>query len=59
MLDRTSTDVAPWHVIPANRKWYARLAVQGLLLDALEKIDPQWPAADFDVEVEKARLAAS
>ncbi|MGC5221050.1 polyphosphate kinase 2 family protein [Micromonospora sp. DT81.3] len=59
VLDRTSTEVAPWHVIPANRKWYARLAVQGLLLDALEKIDPQWPAADFDVEVEKARLAAS
>ena len=44
---------------PANRKWYARLAVQGLLLDTLEKIDPQWPAADFDVEAEKARLAAS
>ena len=59
VLDRTSTEVAPWHVVPANRKWYARLAVQGLLLDALEKIDPQWPAADFDVEVEKARLAAS
>lgn len=59
VLDRTSTDAAPWHVIPANRKWYARLAVQGLLLDALEGIDPQWPVADFDVDVEKARLAAS
>ena len=34
-------------------------AVQALLLDALEDIDPQWPAADFDVAVEKARLAAS
>ncbi|HEX5856614.1 MAG TPA: polyphosphate kinase 2 family protein [Microbacterium sp.] len=59
VFERTSTEVAPWHVIPANRKWYARLAVQGLLLDTLEKIDPQWPAADFDVEAEKARLAAS
>lgn len=59
VFDRTSTAVAPWHVIPANRKWYARLAVQELLLDALQGIDPQWPAADFDVEAEKKRLAAS
>lgn len=59
VFDRTSTDTAPWHVIPANRKWFARLAVQELLLDALERIDPQWPAADFDVEAEKKRLAAT
>ena len=59
VFDRTSTDAAPWHVVPANRKWYARLAVQELLLAALQDIDPQWPAADFDVAAEKARLAAS
>ncbi len=58
-FERTSTEAAPWHVVPANHKWYARLAVQELLLDALQRIDPQWPAADFDVEVEKKRLAAS
>lgn len=57
VFDRTSTDNAPWYVVPANRKWYARLAVQHLLLEALEAIDPQWPAATFDVEVEKKRLA--
>lgn len=59
VFDRTSTAVAPWHVIPANAKWYARLAVQELLLAALEDIDPEWPRADFDVESEKKRLAAS
>ena len=59
VFDRTSTANAPWFVVPANAKWYARLAVQALLLDALERIDPQWPAADFDVEAEKARLAAT
>lgn len=59
VFDRTSTEAAPWHVIPANSKWYARIAVQELLLRALEDIDPHWPAADFDVEVEKKRLAAS
>ena len=58
-FERTSSADAPWHVIPANHKWYARLAVQELLIAALEDIDPQWPAADFDVEVEKKRLAAS
>jgi len=59
VFERTSTDHAPWHVVPADRKWYARLAVQHLLLEALEGIDPHWPAATFDVEAEKARLAAS
>jgi len=58
-FDRTNTDVAPWHVVPANHKWYARIAVQRLLLDALEAIDPQWPPADYDVAVEQARLAAT
>ena len=42
--------------MPANRKWYARVAVQHLLLEALAGIDPQWPAADFDVETERRRL---
>jgi len=55
-FERTSTDVAPWYVVPADRKWYARLAVQELLIAALEGIDPQWPVADFDVEAEKKRL---
>lgn len=59
VFERTSTEVAPWHVIPANRKWFARLAVQELLLAALQDIDPQWPGPDFDVEAEKKRLAAS
>ncbi len=59
VLDRTSTVGAPWHVIPADRKWYARLAVQQLLLEALREMELDWPPADFDVEVEKERLAES
>lgn len=58
-LERTSTEVAPWHVIPADKKWFRNLAVGHLLLDALRGMDLQWPAADFDVEVEKRRLAES
>ncbi len=56
-LEKCSTDAAPWFVVPADRKWYARLAVTNLLLEALEEMDPKWPAADFDVEAEKERLA--
>ena len=58
-LQRTSTATAPWHVVPADRKWYAHLVVQRLLLDALRGLDLQWPAATFDVKAEKSRLAAS
>jgi PPK2 family polyphosphate:nucleotide phosphotransferase len=58
-ITRTSTPEAPWYVIPADRKWFARLAVQRLLLDALRGLGLEWPAADFDVEVEKRRLAAT
>ncbi|MFQ6170664.1 polyphosphate kinase 2 family protein [Oryzobacter sp. R7] len=58
-LEKCSTDAAPWFVVPADRKWYARLAVTNLLLEHLEAMDPQWPAADFDVEREKERLALS
>ena len=37
MLDRTSTDYAPWHIVPCDRKWYSRLAVIELLIEALER----------------------
>ena len=57
LLDKTSTDTAPWYVVPANRKWYARLAVQQILLHHLRGLDQPWPEAEFDVEEQKARLA--
>jgi PPK2 family polyphosphate:nucleotide phosphotransferase len=59
VFDRTATPEAPWYVVPANRKWYARLAVQQLLLRALEDMHLSWPAADFDVAEQRQRLAAS
>ncbi len=58
-IDKCSTEAAPWFVVPADRKWYARMAVQGLVLEHLRAMDPQWPVADFDVEEQKARLAAT
>ena len=58
VLDRTSTDHAPWHVVPCDRKWFSRLAITELLIEALEKLELTWPPADFDVAAEKRRLAA-
>jgi PPK2 family polyphosphate:nucleotide phosphotransferase len=58
-LERTSTAAAPWFVVPADRKWYARLAVRHLLLRALNDMALTWPDADFDLAGERARLAAS
>ena len=56
-LERTSTDAAPWYVVPADKKWYRNLAVAELMRDALRAMDLQWPVADFDVEAERTRLA--
>ena len=43
MLERTSTEHAPWHVIPADKKWYRNWAVATILVSALEDLDPKWP----------------
>jgi PPK2 family polyphosphate:nucleotide phosphotransferase len=56
-IERTNTDVAPWHVVPADKKWFRNLAIGRLLLEALRGLDLQWPAADFDVATERRRLA--
>ena len=56
-LERTSSDVAPWYVVPSDRKWYRNLAIGELLLQTLRGMAPQWPVADFDVAAQKQRLA--
>jgi PPK2 family polyphosphate:nucleotide phosphotransferase len=43
MLSNTSTEWAPWHVIPADRKWFMRLSAAAVILDALMEIDPRFP----------------
>ena len=58
-LERCGTEAAPWHVIPADRKWYRNYAVLRLLIEALESIDPQYPAGNFDLAEERARVLAS
>ncbi len=56
MLEATSTDVAPWYVVPADHKWYARLATAAVLVDALTELDPRYPEPDPQ---ERRRLLAA
>jgi len=53
---RTTTDAAPWYVVPGDHKWYSRLAVQDILLTHLRALDPKWPGPDYDVAAQRARL---
>jgi PPK2 family polyphosphate:nucleotide phosphotransferase len=43
MLSHTSTKWAPWHVIPADRKWFARAGAAAVLVQSLLEIDPRYP----------------
>lgn len=45
-LTRTTTEYAPWYVVPANRKWYRNLAVSSILIKTLEEMDPHYPDAE-------------
>ena len=58
-IDETNTPDAPWHVVPANKKWFARIAVQQLLLGALKGMGLEWPKAEFDVALERELVARS
>lgn len=59
VIAATDEDWAPWHIVPADRKWYSRLAIQELLIAALADLDLQWPEADYDVETERECLLSS
>jgi PPK2 family polyphosphate:nucleotide phosphotransferase len=58
-IQRTTTDVAPWYVVPADHKWYSRLAVQDILLTHLRELNPQWPGPTYDVAAQRARVVSS
>lgn len=58
-LQRCNTLPAPWHVIPADRKWYRNWAIAALLLQTLEALEPAYPPAHFDIDVEKRRVSES
>ena len=50
MLERCTTAAAPWHVIPADQKWYRNLAIMRIIIATLQKMNPQYPAPEEDIE---------
>jgi PPK2 family polyphosphate:nucleotide phosphotransferase len=52
MLSATSTEWAPWYVIPADHKWFARLAAAAVIANTLIEIDPRFPTVTADVRKE-------
>jgi PPK2 family polyphosphate:nucleotide phosphotransferase len=58
MLSHTSTEQAPWYVVPADHKWFARIAAAAALVGALAEIDPRYPQPDVKAQqaMEEARL---
>jgi PPK2 family polyphosphate:nucleotide phosphotransferase len=46
IVRHTSTPLAPWHVVPADHKWFARVVIGSAILTALEKLDLKFPRAD-------------
>ena len=58
-IRHTSTEWAPWHVIPADRKWFTRLAVAAAIVDTIESLDPQFPEADPKVKAELKKVKAA
>ncbi len=58
-IQRTTTDAAPWYVVPADHKWFSRLAVQDILLTHLRELKLEWPAPSYNVAEQRARVGAS
>ncbi|GAB90559.1 polyphosphate kinase 2 family protein [Gordonia rhizosphera] len=54
MLSHTSTKHAPWHVIPADHKWFSRLTTFAVLLETMEAMNPRYPTVSADTKAELA-----
>jgi len=56
VISECSTEVAPWYIVPADKKWYRNWAIARLLIETLEALRPEYPHPDLDVKALKARL---
>jgi PPK2 family polyphosphate:nucleotide phosphotransferase len=50
MLQQCSTAYAPWHVVPANQKWYRNLAITQIIVETLREMNPQYPPPEDNIE---------
>ncbi|HCU91755.1 MAG TPA: hypothetical protein DHU96_03070 [Actinobacteria bacterium] len=58
MLSATSTDWAPWYVIPADRKWFARICAAAVIAHTLMEIDPKYPVVSEQARQELLTVKA-
>lgn len=49
-LQKTSTETAPWYVIPANRKWYRNLVISSIIIDKLKGLNMTYPESEGDLD---------
>ena len=54
-LNKTSTEHAPWFVIPSNHKWFRNLAISRIVAETLESLDMQFPEPTVDIEAIKKK----
>jgi len=59
MIRHTATEWAPWYVVPADRKWFTRLVVSAVVIDAIQSLDPRFPEVDPKVRAELNRIKAA
>lgn len=59
VFEKTSTEHAPWYVLPADRKWFPRLAITEILTRTLSEMDLGWPKPRWSVETQRRKLAES
>jgi polyphosphate kinase 2 (PPK2 family) len=59
MIRNTATKYAPWYVVPADNKWFTRLVVASAIIEALDKLNLQFPDADKNVKKELQKVRAS
>ncbi len=59
VFERTSTDHAPWYVLPADHKWFPRLAITEILTRTLSEMDLGWPKPRWSVDTQRRKLAES
>jgi PPK2 family polyphosphate:nucleotide phosphotransferase len=58
VLSKTSTEYAPWYLVPADRKWFRDLVVSGAIVQALKDLKMNYPTPEFDVDAALQALDA-
>ena len=59
MIRHTATEWAPWHVVPADRKWFTRIVVSAIIVDAIQSLDPRFPEVDAKTRAEFKKTKAA